>query len=162
MYQVNHRNKVPLICIKHLERPAHVFAAEEVVDDKPWFHGIKCFLKSQEYPPRASNKDKKTLRRLASNFFLNRDVLYKRNLDMVFLRCVDKHEADLLMHEIHEGSFGTHSSGHTMAKKILRAGYYWMTMEADCYKHARKCHKCQIYADKILVPSTALNVLSSL
>jgi len=42
---------------------------------------------------------------------------------MVFLRCVDKHEADLLMHEIHEGSFGTHSNGHTMAKKILRAGY---------------------------------------
>jgi len=36
-----------------------------------------------------------------------------------------------------------------------------MTMEADCYKHARKCHKCQIYADKIHVPLTALNVLSS-
>jgi len=36
-----------------------------------------------------------------------------------------------------------------------------MTMEADCYKHARKCHKCQIYADKIHVPPTALNVLSS-
>jgi len=80
---------------------------------------------------------------------------------MVLLRCVDKHEADLLMHEIHEGSFDTHSSGHTMAKKILRASYYWMTMEADCYKHARKCHKCQIYADKIHVPPTALNVLSS-
>jgi len=65
------------------------------------------------------------------------------------------------MHEIHEGSFGTHSSGHTMAKKILRAGYYWITMEADCYKHARKWYKCHIYADKIHVPPTALNVLSS-
>jgi len=80
---------------------------------------------------------------------------------MILVRCVDKHEADLLMHEIHEGSFGTHSSGHTMAKKILRAGYYWITMEADCYKHARKCYKCHIYADKIHVPPTALNVLSS-
>jgi len=36
-----------------------------------------------------------------------------------------------------------------------------MTMEADCYKHARKCHKCQIHVDKIHVPPTALNVLSS-
>jgi len=36
-----------------------------------------------------------------------------------------------------------------------------MTMEADCYKHARKCHKCQIHADKIQVPPTPLNVLSS-
>ncbi|XP_039684984.1 uncharacterized protein [Medicago truncatula] len=161
MYQVNRRNEVPLIHIRRLERPAHVFATEEVVDDKPWFHDIKCFLQRQEYPLGASNKDKKTLRRLSGNFFLNGDILYKRNFDMVLLRCVDKHEADLLMHEIHEGSFGTHSSGHTMAKKILRAGYYWMTMEADCYKHARKCYKCQIYADKIHVPPTALNFLSS-
>jgi len=80
---------------------------------------------------------------------------------MVLLRCVDKREADLCMHEIHEGSFRTHSSGHTMAKKILRAGYYLMTMEADCYKHARKSHKCKIYVDKIHVLPTALNVLSS-
>ena len=139
-----------------------MFSTEEVVDDKPWFHDIKCFLQSQEYPLGASNKDMKTLRRLSGNFFLNRDILYKRNFDMVFLRCVDKHEADLLMHEIHEGSFRTHSSGHIMAKKILRAGYYWITMEVDCYKHARKCYKCQIYVDKIHVPPTALTILSSM
>jgi len=142
MYQVNRQNEVPLIRIRRLERPANVFTAEEVVDNKPWFHDIKCFVLSQEETLGASGKDKKTLRRLSSNFFLNGDILYKRNFDMVLLRCVDKREADLLMHEIHEGSFGTHSSGHTMAKKILRAGYYWMTMEADCYNHARKCHKC--------------------
>ncbi|GAU49857.1 hypothetical protein TSUD_374390 [Trifolium subterraneum] len=161
MYRVNRRNEVPTISIRCLERPAYVFAAEEVVDDKPWFHDIKMFLQKQEYPPGASNKDKKTLRRLSSSFLLNEEVLYKRIFDMVLLRCVDKHEADLLMHEIHEGSFGTHPNGHTMAKKMLRAGYYWLTMESDCYKHARKCHKCQIYADKIHLPPTSPNVLSS-
>ncbi|GAU51810.1 hypothetical protein TSUD_415980 [Trifolium subterraneum] len=133
----------------------------KVVDDKPWFHDIKKFLQKQEYPPGVSNKDRKTLRRLSSSFFLNNEVLYKRNFAMVLLRCVDQHEADLLMHEIHEGSFGTHPNGHTMAKKVLRAGYYWLTMESDCYKHARKCHKCQIYADKMHLPPTSLNVLSS-
>ncbi|GAU40633.1 hypothetical protein TSUD_190100 [Trifolium subterraneum] len=161
MYRVNRRNEVPTISIRCLERPAYVFAAEEVVDDKPWFHDIKMFLQKQEYPPGASNKDKKTLRRLSSSFFLNEEVLYKRNFDMVLLRCVDKHESDLLIHEVHEGSFGTHPNGHTMAKKMLRADYYWLTMESDCYKHARKCHKCQIYADKIHLPPTSLNVLSS-
>ncbi|GAU31576.1 hypothetical protein TSUD_53990 [Trifolium subterraneum] len=161
MYRVNRRNEIPTISIRCLERPAYVFATEEVVDDKPWFHDIKMFLQKQEYPPGASNKDRKTLRRLASSFFLNDEVLYKRNFYMVLLRCVDKHEADLLMHEVHEGSFGTHPNGHTMAKKMLRAGYYWLTMESDCYKHARKCHKCQIYADKMHLPPTSLNVLSS-
>ena len=65
------------------------------------------------------------------------------------------------MHEIHQGSFGTHANRHAMARKILRAGYYWMTMETDCCTHAKKCHKCQIYADQIHVPPNTLNVLSS-
>jgi len=160
-YKVNRQNDVPLIKIICLERPAYVFAAEEITDDKPWFHDIKSFLQNQEYPPGASNKDKKTLRRFSGNFFLNGDVLYKRNFDMVLLRCVDKREADLLMHEIHEGSFGTHANGNAMARKMLRAGYYWTTMEGDYYKHAKKCHKCQIYADRIHVPPNTLNVLSS-
>jgi len=87
--------------------------------------------------------------------------LYKRNFDAVLLRCVDQREAELLMHEIHEGSVGTHSSGHAMAKKMLRSEYYWITMQTDCCNHARKCHKCQIYANKIHIPPTTLNVISS-
>ena len=65
------------------------------------------------------------------------------------------------MHEIHEGSFGTHANGHSMAKKMLRAGYYWLTIESNCYKFANKCHKFQIYTDKVHVPPTLLNVISS-
>src|SRR4051812_29256099 len=60
------------------------------------------------------------------------------------------------MQEIHEGSFGT-----SMTRKILRAYYYWMTMEFDCYRYVKKFHKCQIYADKIHMPSTLLKVISS-
>ena len=65
------------------------------------------------------------------------------------------------MTDIHSGPFGTHLSGHTMAKKILRAGYYWSTMEADCHQHSRTCHKCQIYADKVHIPPVPLNVLTA-
>jgi len=162
MIKVNRHNDVPFISVKFLDRPAYVFAAEVVFDDKPWFHDIKVFLQTQEYPPGASRKDKRTLRRFSGNFFLNGDIFYKRNFDAVLLRCVDKREAELLMHEIHEGSFGTHSCGEAMAKKALRAGYYWITMHADCYHYAKKCHKCQIYADKVHVPPSMLNVISSL
>ena len=65
------------------------------------------------------------------------------------------------MADLHEGAFGTHSSGHTMAKNILRAGYYWSTMEADCYQYSRTCHKCQIYDDKVNVPTVTLNILTT-
>ncbi|XP_058750755.1 uncharacterized protein LOC131623749 [Vicia villosa] len=109
MYKVNAHNEAPRITIRRLDRPAHVFTTETEIDNKPWYHDIKCFLKNHEYPPEASSKDKKTLRRLAFNFFLNGDVLYKRNYDMF----------------------------------------------------VKRCHKCQIYADKIHVPPTLLNVISS-
>ena len=66
-----------------------------------------------------------------------------------------------IMEELHEGTFGTHSSGHTMAKKSLRAGYYWSTMEADCYQHSWTCHKYQVYADKVHIPQVPLNVLTA-
>ena len=36
-----------------------------------------------------------------------------------------------------------------------------MTLENDCISYVRKCHKCQIYADKIHVPPTSLNVMVS-
>ena len=65
------------------------------------------------------------------------------------------------MKEIHEGVFSTHIPGHAMARKILQAGYFWSTMEKDCYQYARKCHKCQAYADNIHTPPTPLNVLVS-
>lgn len=121
MIIVNWWDDVPKIDVMRLDQSAHVFSEEEVKDDKSWYHDIKCFIHKQEYPLGKSNKDKKTLRRLDGNFFLNDDVLYKRNFDMVLLRCVERHEADLLMKEIHEGSFGTHANGYTMVKRMLRA-----------------------------------------
>lgn len=70
-------------------------------------------------------------------------------------------EASQIIMEIHEGYFGTPVSEHTMVKEILRAGYYWMTMEFDCHYHVQTCHKCHIYVDKIHVPLIPLNLLIS-
>ncbi|WJX13070.1 hypothetical protein P8452_03505 [Trifolium repens] len=124
MYKVKFHNEAPLIKVERRDEPAFCLSIKEASDGKPWYHDIKVYLKHQEYPANISNRDKKTLSRLSAKFFLNGDVLYKRNHNMVLLRCVDKHEADLLIEEIHEGSFGTHANGYTMARKILRAGYY--------------------------------------
>ena len=94
-------------------------------------------------------------------FFLDGEVLYKKGKDQMLLRCVDATEAKKIVQEIHEGVCGTHASGHVMARQIMRAGYYWITLENDCINYVRKCHKCQIYADKIHVPPTSLNVMVS-
>ena len=94
-------------------------------------------------------------------FLLDGEVLYKKGRDKMLLRCVDAIEARKILKEIHEGICGTHASGHMMARQIMRAGYYWMTLENDCINYARKCHKCQIYADKIHIPPSPLHVMVS-
>ena len=58
---------------------------------------------------------------MAAGFFLSGTALYKRNHDMVLLQCVNAKEAEKMIMEVHEGSFGTHANGHAMARKILRA-----------------------------------------
>ena len=150
-------NEAPQIIIWKLDEPAHCCDLEtKEVTEKPWYHEVKRYLEAQEYPEGASVNDKKFLRRFATKFFLSNVILYKRNHDSTLLCCVDKTEAERIMAELHEGTFGTHSSGHTMEKKILRAGYYWSTMEADYYQHSQTCHKCQVYADKVHVPPVPL------
>ena len=74
---------------------------------------------------------------------------------------MDKKEVEEIMEDMQDGLCGTHSSRHTMAKKIMRAGYYWSTMETDFHHHSRTCHKCQIYADKVHVPPIPLNVMTA-
>ncbi|XP_058768815.1 uncharacterized protein LOC131642597 [Vicia villosa] len=44
MYQVKFPNEAPQIRIMRLDRPSHVFAAEIITDDKPWFYNINIFL----------------------------------------------------------------------------------------------------------------------
>ena len=57
-------------------------------------------------------------------FFLDGDILYKKNKDHILLRCVDADEAKNIIHEIHEGVCGTHVSGHVMVRQTMKAGYY--------------------------------------
>ena len=92
--------------------------------DKPWFHEVRRYLEAQEYPEGASVNNKNFLSRFSVKVFLSNGTLYKRNHGSTLLRCIDKSEAEKIMANLHEGNFGTHSSGHTMAKKILREGYY--------------------------------------
>ena len=64
-----------------------------------------------------------------------------------------------MLGEVHEGSFGTHANGHAMARKILRVGYYWLTMESNYCLYVRKCHKYQTFTDNVNTLPLPLNVL---
>uniref|UniRef100_A0A2N9IBH5 RNA-directed DNA polymerase n=1 Tax=Fagus sylvatica TaxID=28930 RepID=A0A2N9IBH5_FAGSY len=58
--------------------PAYCVCIEECmnveaeIDDKPWYYDIKRFIQDREYPSRATENEKKYIRRMAFQFFLER------------------------------------------------------------------------------------------
>jgi len=80
MFQLTPHGDLPYIEFRCRGRPTHCCLVEEERDGKPWYFNIKRYVESKEYPPEASDNDKRTLRRLAADFFLSGSILYKRNM----------------------------------------------------------------------------------
>ncbi|XP_016704353.1 uncharacterized protein [Gossypium hirsutum] len=88
MVKVNKQEDVKPIQISSYEAPAHCcnIDEEEEKDDHPWYQDILRYVKNREYPDQATENDKRTLRRLASDYVLDKEILYKRGKDQVLLR----------------------------------------------------------------------------
>ncbi|XP_070002816.1 uncharacterized protein [Nicotiana sylvestris] len=132
MIQHPDKNFIDSNPVKVHDQPAYYAHIEEEVDGKPWFHDIKKYLAKREYPELANTTHKCTLRRLSNNFCHSGGILYRRTPDLGLLRYVDTKEASKLLEEIHAGTCGPHMNGFVLAKKIIWAGYFWITMETDC------------------------------
>uniref|UniRef100_A0A2N9HVR4 Integrase catalytic domain-containing protein n=1 Tax=Fagus sylvatica TaxID=28930 RepID=A0A2N9HVR4_FAGSY len=70
-------------------------------------------------------------------------------------------KANRLIQEMHAGLMGAHANGPFLARKIMRAGYYWLTMERDCIRHVQTCHKCQMYQNSKNAPPQYLHTMAS-
>jgi hypothetical protein len=101
------------------------------------------------------------IQRKASSYCLLYDKLYKRGISIPLLKCVDQEDVDYILREVHEGINEQHLGGRSLARKALRAGYFWPTMQQDVREHVKKCDKCQRHADMILAPPSELKTLST-
>ncbi|RDX68157.1 Gypsy retrotransposon integrase-like protein 1, partial [Mucuna pruriens] len=160
MVQVNEGQEMTIH--PHVAYCQHLSHETLEADSEPWYFDIKRYSEKGEYPEGAFENSKRTLRRLASGFLLSGTVLYKRSMNMTLLRCVDGQEAARIIEDVHRRTFSTHANGNALARKILRPGYYWTTMELDYYQHIKKCVKCQTYVDHINVAPSTLHNLTSL
>ncbi|XP_077222030.1 uncharacterized protein LOC143855863 [Tasmannia lanceolata] len=107
-------------------------------DDKPWYTDIKNLILGKGHPTEASGKERRSPQKLASNFVICGEELYRRSFDGIQLLCIDEDQAAELIEQTHDGVCGPHMNGKMLSRKILRLGYYWLTMEADCYAYVKK------------------------
>ena len=113
------------------------------------------------YPKSALAKGKRALRHLAARFVVCGDALYMRSPDGMLLLCLDHASADRVMREVHVGVCGLHIGGHMLTHKIVRTGYFWLTMETDCCQFVQRCPECQMHGDLIYVAPSKLQALTS-
>ncbi|XP_075649751.1 uncharacterized protein LOC142620236 [Castanea sativa] len=72
--------------------------------------------------------------------FLRGDVLPEEKSE------ADKIPTKLLLEELDEGIYGSHTGGRSLAHKALTQGYWWPNMQREAQDYARKCDQCQRYS----------------
>ncbi|GKV37338.1 hypothetical protein SLEP1_g45378 [Rubroshorea leprosula] len=124
-----------------------------------WTTPLINYLQSGELPEDPSAA--KLIKRRAAHFTLLDNQLYKRATSMPLLRCLTPYEVEYVVREVHEGVCGTNIGGKTLARKLLRHGYYWPTMVKNAQSYVKKCPTYQFNADEIHMPREMLSSLSS-
>jgi hypothetical protein len=114
-----------------------------------WYKDIIFYLRSRQFPVTMNPKERRTLKMKSNQYVLIVDILFKRNYDGIFLRCVDQRKAQELIKEFHEGICGRHFSPTATAHKIIRSGFYWPSIFKDSYATIRKCESCQQFSGKM-------------
>ncbi|XP_027932817.1 uncharacterized protein LOC114188434 [Vigna unguiculata] len=107
----------------------------EITTQESWMSPFITYLGKGETP---ANQGKGWTKKAARYTLIARE-LYRRGFNHPLLRCITNDKASYVMKEIHEGTCGYHSGPKPMAARILRAGYFWPTMEQDCTNFVKKC-----------------------
>ncbi|GAU49214.1 hypothetical protein TSUD_369830 [Trifolium subterraneum] len=129
------------------------------INEQSWMSLVYNFLKSNTLP--ADVKEATKIRKRACTYVLLDDKLYRRGFSIPLLKCVEEARVEFILQEIHEGINGQHIGGRSLARKALRAGYYWPTMQNDAKDHVLRCDKCQRHGDMHLAPANELKTLIS-
>jgi hypothetical protein len=114
-----------------------------------WYDNIRFYLLHGTSPRNLDPKNRRALRLRSTSFQLINDILFQKNFDGVFLRCLEKEESEKVLVELHSDDVGGHFGGDTTTHKVLRAGYYWPTLFKYAHTLARKCIICQKAAGRV-------------
>ncbi|XP_072074369.1 uncharacterized protein [Arachis hypogaea] len=94
-----------------------------------WMDPITDFLESGKLPD--DEKAAKALRREVAKYSNIQGQLFKKGLNQPLLKCLHPDQTDYVLREVHEGCCGHHIGGKALARKLIRAGYYWPSMMED-------------------------------
>ena len=127
---------------------------QQIEDRENWMTPIVSYLKDGKLPEGKDEARKLKVR--AARYVLMEEVLYKRGFSQPYLRCLAPDEANYVLREVHEGACGNHSGARSLIHKVIRAGYYWPTVQADAKAYVKVYDQCQRFSNIPRQPSKYL------
>ena len=118
---------------------------QQIGGDENWMTLIFGYLKEGKLPQRKDEARK--LRIKSAKYVLKDEVLYKRGFSQPYLRYLASDEANYVLREVHKGACGNHSGARSIVHKVVRAGYYWPTIQADAKAYIKVCDQCQRFSN---------------
>nr|KYP52363.1 Retrovirus-related Pol polyprotein from transposon 17.6 [Cajanus cajan] len=140
----------------HIEEIDVLFLQEE---HRSWMGPIIAYLEHGTLPTDADQAKK--LIRDSAQFTILGGKLYRGGFNMPFLRCLAPSQWGRVIAEIHEGVCGSHIGGRSLANKVLRAGYFWPSLKADCTAFVKRCDRCQKHSNLHTAPAETLQSVLS-
>ena len=127
---------------------------QQIGGEESWMTPIIDYLKEGKLLQGRDEACK--LRIKSARYVLMDEVLYKRDFSQPYLRCLAPDEANYVLREVHEGAYGNHSGARSLVHKVVRAGYYWPTIQADAKAYVKVCDQCQRFSNVPRQPSEYL------
>ena len=113
----------------------------QVGNEENWMAPIVSYLK--EGMLLEGKDEARKLRVKSTRYVLMDEMLYKRGFSQTYLRCLAPDEANYVLREVHEGACGNHSGARSLVHKVVRAGYYWLTIQADAKAYVKVYSQCK-------------------
>lgn len=97
------------------------------------YNHIVHYLLFLSFPLNFDRTKYKALRLKAQKFFISKGQLYWKDPIGILLLWLTEEEVPKIINEFHACACGGHYSWKVTAHKILKAGFYWLTMFSDVY-----------------------------
>ncbi|KAL5576344.1 hypothetical protein UlMin_018043 [Ulmus minor] len=110
---------IEILEVPSIDKPEQVGS---IVVRPCWMDPIISFLRDGTLP--ADKFEARRLRFRSARYFLYKGKLYKKGFSSPSLLCLDENRGKFTLEEVYTGVCGNHSSGRTLAHRILRQGYY--------------------------------------
>ena len=99
-------------------------------------------------PEHLDKKAARSFKLRATKYCLIEQQLFWKYPGGILLRCLDKLEIEEVIFESHEGACGVHKYWKETTYKILRDGYYWLSLFSYVYQQVRACIPFQKFVGK--------------